>query len=216
MLSRWDGMNHGFLFWIRVVDRADTAMAEACAWLRRAFAQIFARTAASEVTIARAVCQPEAHDWRDQRGEMAEALVLAVDTSTGKNCCGLWPRSARRRGTGCRWRGSSHGGWAAGDRRAPYGLHGDLLAMSNLFRKTRKRKFTEALCRRPGASIGHPVVRYHGTDFGSPSSCLSRRRQRTGPRRSCGIGHSWARSGRHRQCGRTTATRSRQSPSRSI
>ncbi len=33
--SRWAGMNHGFLFWVGVVDRAGDAMAEACAWLRR-------------------------------------------------------------------------------------------------------------------------------------------------------------------------------------
>jgi acetyl esterase len=35
MLSRWAGMNHGFLFWVGVVDRAAEAMAEATAWLRR-------------------------------------------------------------------------------------------------------------------------------------------------------------------------------------
>lgn len=28
-LSHWDGMNHGFMFWIGGVDRAETAMAEA-------------------------------------------------------------------------------------------------------------------------------------------------------------------------------------------
>jgi acetyl esterase len=36
-LSRRDGMNHGFLFWVGVVDQADSAMVEACAWIRRAF-----------------------------------------------------------------------------------------------------------------------------------------------------------------------------------
>ena len=35
VLSRWAGMNHGFLFWVGVVDRAAEAMAEAAAWLRR-------------------------------------------------------------------------------------------------------------------------------------------------------------------------------------
>lgn len=34
-LSRWDGMNHGFLFWVGQVDAATEAMREACAWLRR-------------------------------------------------------------------------------------------------------------------------------------------------------------------------------------
>jgi acetyl esterase len=34
-MSRWAGMNHGFLFWVGVVDRAGEAMAECCAWLRR-------------------------------------------------------------------------------------------------------------------------------------------------------------------------------------
>ena len=33
-ISRWAGMNHGFLFWVGVVDRAGEAMAEACRWLR--------------------------------------------------------------------------------------------------------------------------------------------------------------------------------------
>jgi acetyl esterase len=37
LLSRRDGMNHGFLFWVGVVDRAGPAMADACDWLRRAF-----------------------------------------------------------------------------------------------------------------------------------------------------------------------------------
>jgi acetyl esterase/lipase len=30
-LSLWDGMNHGFMFWVGVVDRVETAMTEACA-----------------------------------------------------------------------------------------------------------------------------------------------------------------------------------------
>ena len=34
VLSRWAAMNHGFLFWVGVVDRAAEAMAEAAAWLR--------------------------------------------------------------------------------------------------------------------------------------------------------------------------------------
>ncbi len=38
-LSRWDGMNHGFLFWVNHVDAATEAMREACAWLRRVFAR---------------------------------------------------------------------------------------------------------------------------------------------------------------------------------
>jgi acetyl esterase len=33
-LSRYDGMNHGFLFWVGRVKKADTAMAEICAWLK--------------------------------------------------------------------------------------------------------------------------------------------------------------------------------------
>ena len=37
LLSRRDGMNHGFLFWVGVVDRAGPAIADACDWLRRAF-----------------------------------------------------------------------------------------------------------------------------------------------------------------------------------
>lgn len=32
--SRWDGMNHGFFFWVGVVDRAGAAMEESCTWLR--------------------------------------------------------------------------------------------------------------------------------------------------------------------------------------
>ncbi len=35
--SRWDGMNHGFFFWVGRVDKADEAMAESCRWLRRLF-----------------------------------------------------------------------------------------------------------------------------------------------------------------------------------
>ncbi len=37
-LSRYDGVNHGFMFWVGVVDKAAVAMKEACAWLRGAFA----------------------------------------------------------------------------------------------------------------------------------------------------------------------------------
>jgi acetyl esterase len=36
--SRWDGVNHGFFFWVGVVDKAGEAMAESCAWLREIFA----------------------------------------------------------------------------------------------------------------------------------------------------------------------------------
>ena len=35
--SRWDGMNHGFFFWVGLVDKAGEAMAESCAWLRGLF-----------------------------------------------------------------------------------------------------------------------------------------------------------------------------------
>jgi acetyl esterase len=35
--SRWDGMNHGFLFWVGRVDKAGEAMAESCQWLRQTF-----------------------------------------------------------------------------------------------------------------------------------------------------------------------------------
>jgi acetyl esterase len=37
VLSRWRGMNHGFFFWVGLVDKADEAMAETCAWLRGIF-----------------------------------------------------------------------------------------------------------------------------------------------------------------------------------
>jgi acetyl esterase len=36
-MSRWDGMNHGFFFWVGRVDKAGEAMAESCAWLREIF-----------------------------------------------------------------------------------------------------------------------------------------------------------------------------------
>ncbi len=35
--SRWDGMNHGFFFWVGRVDKAGDAMAKSCAWLREIF-----------------------------------------------------------------------------------------------------------------------------------------------------------------------------------
>jgi acetyl esterase len=35
--ARWDGMNHGFLNWAGVVDKAGAAMAESCAFLREIF-----------------------------------------------------------------------------------------------------------------------------------------------------------------------------------
>jgi acetyl esterase len=34
VLSRYDGMNHGFLFWVGRVKKADAAMAEICKWLK--------------------------------------------------------------------------------------------------------------------------------------------------------------------------------------
>ncbi|MCO6418180.1 alpha/beta hydrolase [Siccirubricoccus sp. KC 17139] len=34
-VTRWAGMNHGFLFWVGRVDAARPAMEEACDWLRR-------------------------------------------------------------------------------------------------------------------------------------------------------------------------------------
>jgi acetyl esterase len=37
-LSRYDGVNHGFMFWVGNVEKAGTAMKEACAWLRGIFA----------------------------------------------------------------------------------------------------------------------------------------------------------------------------------
>jgi acetyl esterase len=39
VVSRRRGMNHGFLFWVGVVDQASEAMAEACAWARANFAR---------------------------------------------------------------------------------------------------------------------------------------------------------------------------------
>jgi acetyl esterase len=37
-ISRYSGVNHGFMFWVGVVDRAGVAMDEACGWLRGIFA----------------------------------------------------------------------------------------------------------------------------------------------------------------------------------
>ena len=37
--SRWQGMNHGFFFWVGLVDKAGEAMAESCAWLRGIFSK---------------------------------------------------------------------------------------------------------------------------------------------------------------------------------
>ena len=37
-LTRYDGVNHGFMFWVGVVDKAGAAMNEACNWLRGVFA----------------------------------------------------------------------------------------------------------------------------------------------------------------------------------
>jgi acetyl esterase len=38
-LTRYDGVNHGFMFWVGVVDKAGAAMNEACEWLRGVFAR---------------------------------------------------------------------------------------------------------------------------------------------------------------------------------
>jgi acetyl esterase len=38
-IKRWDGVNHGFFFWVGIVDKAGAAMDEACAWLKDAFAR---------------------------------------------------------------------------------------------------------------------------------------------------------------------------------
>ncbi|HEX3413394.1 MAG TPA: alpha/beta hydrolase [Stellaceae bacterium] len=37
-LTRYDGVNHGFMFWTGVVDKAGVAMNEACGWLRQTLA----------------------------------------------------------------------------------------------------------------------------------------------------------------------------------
>jgi acetyl esterase len=37
-VTRYNGVNHGFMFWVGVVDKAGTAMSEACRWLRDTFA----------------------------------------------------------------------------------------------------------------------------------------------------------------------------------
>jgi len=36
-LTRYDGVNHGFMFWVGVVDKSGAAMNEACEWLRGVF-----------------------------------------------------------------------------------------------------------------------------------------------------------------------------------
>jgi acetyl esterase len=36
-MQRWEGMNHGFFFWVGIVDTAGVAMDEACAWLKTVF-----------------------------------------------------------------------------------------------------------------------------------------------------------------------------------
>ena len=36
-VTRIDGVNHGFLFWVGLVDKAGTALNEACAWARKTF-----------------------------------------------------------------------------------------------------------------------------------------------------------------------------------
>ena len=37
-LTRYDGVNHGFMFWVGVVDKAGAAMDQSCRWLRQVFA----------------------------------------------------------------------------------------------------------------------------------------------------------------------------------
>ena len=37
-MQRWEGMNHGFFFWVGMVDAAGVAMDEACNWLKTVFA----------------------------------------------------------------------------------------------------------------------------------------------------------------------------------
>jgi acetyl esterase len=39
-ITRFPGMNHGFLFWVGAVAGADAAMAEACAWARQIFGAV--------------------------------------------------------------------------------------------------------------------------------------------------------------------------------
>jgi Arm DNA-binding domain len=70
---------------------------------------------------------------------------------------------------------------------------------------------------RPNRSWSRQVSRHRcRLPLPAASSWLPRRRQRIGLRRSCGIGRRRARSGRHRQYGKTSARRSRRSPSHSI
>lgn len=38
VVTRYDGVNHGFMFWVGMVDKASAAMAEACQWARQRFA----------------------------------------------------------------------------------------------------------------------------------------------------------------------------------
>ena len=38
VMTRYDGVNHGFMFWAGVVDKAGAAMEESCEWLRSVFA----------------------------------------------------------------------------------------------------------------------------------------------------------------------------------
>lgn len=40
VITRRPGMNHGFLFWVGVVAKADDAMAEACTWARQTFESV--------------------------------------------------------------------------------------------------------------------------------------------------------------------------------
>jgi acetyl esterase len=39
-LTRYGGVNHGFMFWVGVVDKAGAAMSEACLWLHGKFAGV--------------------------------------------------------------------------------------------------------------------------------------------------------------------------------
>jgi acetyl esterase len=38
VITRYDSVNHGFMFWVGIIEKAGAAMDEACAWLRGIFA----------------------------------------------------------------------------------------------------------------------------------------------------------------------------------
>jgi acetyl esterase len=37
-IVRWDGVNHGFFFFVGIVDKSGAAMNQSCVWLRKLFA----------------------------------------------------------------------------------------------------------------------------------------------------------------------------------